>query len=105
MGATTRRSLNRYLRQGTVTADALTETHLARLAGYFDQGTQRAILRLLRATASGQLTRRVGTRTAVFHGARDPWLVAVPGDTTTTIEDAGHWPWLDRPEVAELLVA
>jgi pimeloyl-ACP methyl ester carboxylesterase len=106
MGATTRRVLERYVRRGTAAKETLSDAHLAALATYFDQGTQRATLRLLRATAPNHLaSRRVATPTAVFQGARDPWTVVVPADTTTTVEDAGHWPWLDRPEVAELIAA
>ena len=81
---------------------------------HFDPGTQRAILLLYRssppevlAAAGGDL----GSVTApalVLHGARDRYLAprlsdglaAALGDGRVEhVESAGHWPWLDRPEL------
>ena len=84
---------------------------------HFDQGTQRAILRLYRsadpevlAAAGAQL----GDLTApalVAWGEDDPYLparfadayaAALGGETRVErLAGAGHWPWLDSPDVAE----
>jgi pimeloyl-ACP methyl ester carboxylesterase len=87
---------------------------------HFDPGTQRAILRLYRASppevlaAAGQ---RLGTVTApalVLHGDRDRYiaprfadgLAAALGDGRAEhVRDAGHWPWLDRPELVNRVAA
>ncbi len=83
---------------------------------HFDPGTQRAILRLYRASPPEVLAaagRDLGAVTApalVLHGARDRYiparfadgLAAALGDGRVEhVEGAGHWPWLDRPELVE----
>jgi pimeloyl-ACP methyl ester carboxylesterase len=83
---------------------------------HLDPGTQRAILRLYRASPPEVLAaagRELGTVTApalVLHGARDRYiparfadgLAAALGDAHVEhIESAGHWPWLDRPQLVE----
>jgi pimeloyl-ACP methyl ester carboxylesterase len=80
----------------------------------FDPGTQRAILLLYRASPPDVLANagaRLNTITApalVLHGARDRYipprfadgLAAALGDGRVEhVPDAGHWPWLDRPEL------
>src|ERR1700693_5383828 len=49
MGATTRRVLERTLRAGCVRPDAWTASRIDAIWAQFDQGTQRAILRLHRS--------------------------------------------------------
>ena len=86
----------------------------------FDLGTARALLALLRGTSPEQLAAAgegLGTITApalVLWGAQDPWIparfgagyAATLGDATLeTAEDAGHWPWLEHPELAERIAA
>jgi pimeloyl-ACP methyl ester carboxylesterase len=83
---------------------------------HFDPGTQRAILRLYRSSPPAVLAaagRDLGSVTApalVLHGARDRYvparfadaLAAALGDGRAEhVQDAGHWPWLDRPELVE----
>jgi pimeloyl-ACP methyl ester carboxylesterase len=83
---------------------------------HFDPGTQRAILRLYRASPPEELARAgldLGALTApalVLHGERDRYiparyadgLAAVLGDGRVEhVEGAGHWPWIDRPELIE----
>jgi pimeloyl-ACP methyl ester carboxylesterase len=86
----------------------------------FDPGTQRAILRLYRASpperlaaAGGQLG-TIGAPALVLHGARDRYiparfadgLAAALGDGQVEhVPGAGHWPWLERPELVERVAA
>jgi pimeloyl-ACP methyl ester carboxylesterase len=81
---------------------------------HFDQGTQRAILRLYRASSEAALAgagldlARVDCPALVVWGDRDPYIPSRCAEAyaealggTTDIEhlpDAGHWPWHDRPE-------
>jgi pimeloyl-ACP methyl ester carboxylesterase len=80
----------------------------------FDPGTQRAILRLYRSSPPDVLARagaRLGEIDApalVLHGERDGYiparfadgLAAALGDGRVEhVTGAGHWPWLDRPDV------
>lgn len=80
----------------------------------FDPGTQRAILRLYRASPpavlaeAGRGLRAISAPALVVHGARDRYipprfadgLAAALGDGRVEhVPDAGHWPWLDRPEL------
>jgi pimeloyl-ACP methyl ester carboxylesterase len=87
---------------------------------HFDAGTRRAVLDLYRATdlrdmaqASGQL-RALDLPSVVIWGVRDPFipvefaernLEVLPRAAIHRIEDAGHWPFIDRAdEVAGLLL-
>jgi pimeloyl-ACP methyl ester carboxylesterase len=80
----------------------------------FDPGTQRAILRLYRSSPPEVLAeagRGLGTIAApalVLQGERDRYiparfadgLAAALGDGRVEhVAGAGHWPWLDRPEL------
>ena len=82
----------------------------------FDPGTQRAILRLYRASppdvlaAAGRDLGMIGAPALVVHGARDPYVPARFADglgaslgdgRVEHVADAGHWPWLDRPELVD----
>jgi pimeloyl-ACP methyl ester carboxylesterase len=86
----------------------------------FDPGTQRAILLLYRSSPPGVLAAagaRLGTIAApalVLHGARDRYipsrfadgLAAALGDGIVEhVPGAGHWPWLDRPELVDRVAA
>jgi pimeloyl-ACP methyl ester carboxylesterase len=82
---------------------------------HFDIGTQRSILRLYRSAPEDALARageRLGSLTApalVVWGERDPYIPtrfaqayadALGGPAeATVVPGAGHWPWLDAPEV------
>jgi pimeloyl-ACP methyl ester carboxylesterase len=82
----------------------------------FDHGTQRAILRLYRSAPPEVLARhgeRLGELRCpalVLWPARDPYIPAefgrryadaLGGDTELELIDAGHWTWLERPELIE----
>ena len=88
---------------------------------HFDQGTQRAILQLYRASPEDALARaglelgRIDCPALVVWGDRDPYIPpASPRPTrgrsaarprSCTSPDAGHWPWLDRPDVVDRIAA
>jgi pimeloyl-ACP methyl ester carboxylesterase len=112
MGSVSRRMLARALRRGSVDPDAWPDERLASVWEQFDQGTQRAILRLHRSTPESALEGTLGglrMPVLVLWGDRDPWLDPGLGEAyaarvpQATLErlDAGHWPWLGRPETIE----
>jgi pimeloyl-ACP methyl ester carboxylesterase len=84
------------------------------IAQRFDQGTQRAILRLYRSAPEDHLARageqlgRITCPALVLWGERDPYIApsfaqayadALPDATAQVIPDAGHWPWLAQPAI------
>jgi pimeloyl-ACP methyl ester carboxylesterase len=80
----------------------------------FDHGTQRAILKLYRS-ASTEVLERAGARLGevrspalVLWPTRDPYIGAefgqayadaLGGPAALELVDAGHWTWLERPDV------
>jgi pimeloyl-ACP methyl ester carboxylesterase len=116
MGATTKRLLARGLRAGCTSSQAWPPQRIEAIWKQFDQGTQRAILRLYRASDERQLAQagaRLGALTSpalVVWGEQDPWLgatlaeqygAALPNATVERVPGAGHWPWLDVPTVVD----
>ena len=89
---------------------------------HFDHGTQRAILRLYRS-APPRALEAAGAPAGRDRPARRWWSGATPTPTcpsaspTTTrrrwaarprssvVEGAGHWPWIERPEVVDRVAA
>jgi pimeloyl-ACP methyl ester carboxylesterase len=122
MGATTRRLLRRAMSQAT-TRPPIPETFLDTVLDHFDQGTQRAILRLYRSSPSDVLAQagaHLDTLTMpalVVWGERDPYIATSFARAYAdalhaqllSLPDAGHWWWLDRPDaipqVADFLTA
>ena len=116
MGAATRWGL-RLLSRRVLAEGPPPEELLDRVWDHFDHGTQRAILKLYRSAPSDVLARagsRLGEIRApalVLWGLRDPYLPARFGEAYADalggptrlelVERAGHWPWLDRPEVVD----
>jgi pimeloyl-ACP methyl ester carboxylesterase len=112
MGSIPKRLLARELRRGCVRTDAWPDTRITAVWDQFDQGTQRAILRLVRS-ARDDLIGSGGPcpqNAVVLWGEEDPWYppavadayaARLPGATVERIAGAGHWPWLDRPEVVD----
>lgn len=86
---------------------------------HFDHGTQRAILKLYRSAPPHVLAEKgkdLGAVTApalVVWGGGDTYLPvefadriaeALGGEANVRVfDDASHWPWLDRPEVVDLV--
>jgi pimeloyl-ACP methyl ester carboxylesterase len=116
MGSTTRRVIRHVTRDSNVASGPLPDSMLDSIFDHFDQGTQRATLRLYRS-ASEETLLRAGARQSdldmpalVVWGERDPYLPVqfaqqyaslLPRAELVTLPDAGHWPWLDRPELIE----
>jgi pimeloyl-ACP methyl ester carboxylesterase len=120
MGSITKSLLARFLRRGTVEPDAWPESRIDAVWDQFDQGTQRAILRLQRSlderglSAAGDGLERLTVPTLIVWGELDPWLdpafarayaERLPAAELQLIAGAGHWPWFDRPEVIETIAA
>jgi pimeloyl-ACP methyl ester carboxylesterase len=114
MGFTTRATLRRALRHAF--AGPLPDGFVEGVLRHFDPGTQRAILRLYRSAPEPQLAEkgrelsRITAPALVGCGALDPYIPARFADAYAAsfpeaqvwhVGDAGHWPWLDRPDVIE----
>ena len=124
MGTTVRPVLRLLTRESNTTAGPMPEGWMDSILAHFDPGTQRAILRLYRSSPPERLTQageRLGELTMpalVAWGMQDPYIPArfageyakaLPNAELLEIPDAGHWPWIDRPELidrlAEFLIA
>ncbi|HTZ65170.1 MAG TPA: alpha/beta hydrolase [Solirubrobacteraceae bacterium] len=116
MGSTTRRVLRWSTRDADATPGPMPDAWLDTVLDHFDQGTQRAILRLYRSSPPEVLA-RAGTELAqlqmpalVICGAHDPYIPSRFGQAYAQalaqcelieLPDAGHWAWLDRADVIE----
>jgi pimeloyl-ACP methyl ester carboxylesterase len=116
MGTTSRRVLRLLSRESNATPGPMPEPWLDSVLAHFDQGTQRAILRLYRSSppevleSAGAQLKRLAIPALVIWGAKDPYLPArfgrayadaLPDAQLIELADAGHWPWLDRPDVID----
>lgn len=119
MGSTSRRVLRLLSRESNATPGPMPDAWLDGVLAHFDQGTQRAILRLYRSSPPEVLARtgaRLGTLDMpafVVWGERDPYIPArfgreyaraLPHAELLELPDAGHWPWLDRPDAIDRVV-
>jgi len=114
MGATNKPLLARALRRGSTRPDAWPAERVDAVWHQFDQGTQRAILRLVRSAEDDVHPPDRDPETSIIWGEQDPWYppavadawaARLPGATVERIAGAGHWPWLDRPEVVDRVAA
>jgi pimeloyl-ACP methyl ester carboxylesterase len=119
VGAATKRILRRVSRRASAGKGPMPEPFVASVADAFDLGTERATLQLLRS-ADPALLARAGENLGAIHapalvlwGEHDPYIpqrfgagyAAKLGDATLeVVENAGHWPWIDRPELATRIV-
>jgi pimeloyl-ACP methyl ester carboxylesterase len=107
-GTTTRWGLKRFL-------PGMSDEFIDSIWDHFDHGTQRAILKLYRSAPPETLARagerlgEINARALVIWGADDPYLPtrfaheygAVLGGEVEVVDGAGHWPWIDKPELIE----
>jgi pimeloyl-ACP methyl ester carboxylesterase len=116
MGTTSRFTLRLLSREGNATPGPMPEQWLDTVLDHFDQGTQRAILRLYRSSPPEVLERtgsglsRLTMPALVAWGEKDPYIAArfgrgyaatLPNAQLEEYPDAGHWPWLDRPDLID----
>jgi pimeloyl-ACP methyl ester carboxylesterase len=119
MGTTSRFVLRQLSREGNATPGPMPDEWIDSVLDHFDQGTQRAILRLYRSSppevlaAAGEGLGRLRVPALVVWGMKDPYVPgrfgreyarALPDAELVELPDAGHWPWLDRPDSLELVV-
>jgi len=118
MGFLTPRLLRRVLRDAN--AAPLSESEIAALYAELDFGTQRAILRLHRSVRPGTLAAagaglgEIDVPALIVWGELDPFMPPAAAERyaaalggpceTVLLADAGHWPWLDRADVVDLVV-
>ena len=107
-GTTTRWGLKRFL-------PGMSDEFIDSIWDHYDHGTQRAVLKLYRSAPPDVLARageRLGEIDApalVIWGGDDRYLPArfahaygeALGGEVEVIEGAGHWPWIDKPELIE----
>jgi pimeloyl-ACP methyl ester carboxylesterase len=109
MGFTQRWMLARALRRGG--ANPFSDQRIVTIWKQFDQGTQRAILRMHRSVDEQRATPvQTAVPALLIWGEDDPWFAVehadayralIPGAQLERVPGAGHWPWLDRPELIE----
>jgi pimeloyl-ACP methyl ester carboxylesterase len=119
MGATTRWAMRQATRESNVTPGPMPRQWIDSVMRHFDEGTQRAILRLYRSAPSevlahaGEHLDRLTMPTLVVWGAQDPYIPvrfaeayaqALPHAQLSVLADAGHWWWLDRPDAIATVV-
>jgi pimeloyl-ACP methyl ester carboxylesterase len=116
IGATVGFTLKHLSKEANVTPGPLPEALRRSIMSYFDEGTGRAILRLYRSSsperlaAAGEHLADVAAPTLVAWGTCDPYIPerfardyarALPDAELLELPDAGHWPWLDRPDLPQ----
>lgn len=120
MGATNRFTLKQLSRESNATKGPMPAAWREEVMASFDLGTQRAILRLYRSSPPEKLALaglRLGELdcpSLVVWGDEDPYVppefadayAAALGGTPELLRlpDAGHWPWLDRPDLVRTIV-
>ena len=116
MGFSSKWAFRRLTANATTTPGPLPDWFVDRVWGDNDHGTQRAILKLYRS-APEEVLARAGDRLGdircpalILWPTRDPYLPAefgrsyadaLGGDAELDLVEAGHWSWLDRPELVD----
>lgn len=87
---------------------------------HWDEGTSRAILALYRSAdpdvlaAAGERLGEIRCPALVVWGDSDPYISpadgrfyerALPGASFREVDRAGHWPWIDRPDLVGEIVS
>ena len=117
MGLTTRFGFKQLSRESNFKDGPLPDDFIDRFYAHFDHGTQRAILKLYRSAPEDVLVRagenlgRIRCPSLVLWATEDPYIPArfgqayadaLGGDVQLElVERAGHWSWLDRPELID----
>jgi pimeloyl-ACP methyl ester carboxylesterase len=119
MGSVPRWLLARTLRNASGPG-AFPDENIRAVWSQFDQGTQRAVLRLHRSAtqealaAAGARLDLVKMPTLIIWGEEDPWFPVafaqhygerLPQANVELIANARHWPWLERSDVSDRIAA
>jgi pimeloyl-ACP methyl ester carboxylesterase len=115
LGALTTKPATRLvLRQARPGMRPMPAGFVDRMWPYWDRAMKRAVLRLYRSAdpgvlaAAGEHLGELRCPALVVWGRRDPYLPArfgrayaerLPSAELVELDGAGHWPWLDRPDV------
>ncbi len=120
MGVTGRPLLRYATKDMNATPGPMPQAWQDSVLEHFDQGTQRAILRLYRGAppevlaAAGAQLEELQRPALIVWGLRDPYFPerfgrayadALADSQLLELPDAGHVPWLDRPDVIERIVS
>ncbi len=120
MGTTYRPTARLASREANVTPGPLPEAWVDSVMDHFDEGTSRAILRLYRSSppqvlaAAGERLATLQMPALVVWGTQDPYIPAHFGRAyyatlgaaeLAEYPDAGHWGWLDRPDMIDRVAA
>jgi pimeloyl-ACP methyl ester carboxylesterase len=118
MGTTFRWVLKLLTRESNATPGPMPEEWIDSVLAHFDEGTQRAILRLYRSSpssvlaAAGERLGGLNVPSLVVWGERDPYIptrfaqayAEVLHAELLSLPDAGHWWWYDRPDAIARVV-
>ncbi|MGK2877747.1 MAG: alpha/beta fold hydrolase [Solirubrobacterales bacterium] len=117
MGLTTRSIAKFLTRESRPDRQPLPDAMIDSIWDHFDQGTQRAILKLYRSAPpkileeAGERFSQLTAPALVIWGEQDPYIPTrfgafysetLPNARLELLPDAGHWPWLDRPDVIDM---
>jgi pimeloyl-ACP methyl ester carboxylesterase len=117
---TTRGSLALLLRQARGNRGKMPPQFVDMIWDHWDAGTRAATLALYRhadpdrLADAGRDLGRIACPGLVLWGDRDPYLplrfaeayeAALPGAELRILGGAGHWPWIDRPETVDEVLA
>lgn len=115
----TRSATRQLLRLARPGGRRMPEPIVDEIWSHWDAGMSRAILGLYRSAdppvlaAAGSRLGELRCPALVLWATADPYLgveqgrwyaAALPNAELELIEDAGHWPWLDRPELIDRVV-
>lgn len=116
---TTRSGTALLLRQATADGRPMPDGFVDMIWRHFDRGTRRAILELYRSApedslaVAGSRLGELGCPALVAWGAADPFLpvefarlyaTRLPRSELVELADAGHWPWIERPDLVDRVV-
>lgn len=120
MGTTNSFTTDLLTRESNVAPGPLPAQWRRDVLAHFDEGTQRAILRLYRSSppeklaAAGARLGELDVPALIAWGLADPYIPArfgrayaqaLPRAELVEYPDAGHWAWLDRPDLIDRVAA